>query len=133
MSHLRAKKCQTQNKRMERNSEIEEIILDDVSIDEEIKIDTIEDALAISKKEFLGPKPAKIQKVDLVEVENEVQKLKRFQCQKCPQTFTNQDSFTNHILFHHSRIDCNICEKYFVGGSAFRKHFSDAHLKNFEL
>ena len=122
LSHLRAKKCQTQIKRMKRNSEIEEI-----------KIDTIEDALAISKKEFLGPKPAKIQKVDLAKVENEVQKLKRYQCQKCPQTFANQDSFTNHILFHHSRIDCNICEKYFVGGSAFRKHFSDAHLKNFEL
>ena len=69
----------------------------------------------------------------MVIAETEVQIVKKFQCHKCPQTFKNQDSFTDHILFHHSRIDCNICEKYFVGGSAFRKHFSDAHLQNFVL
>ena len=118
---------------MERNSEIEEIILDDVSIDEEIKIDTIEDALAISKEEFLGPKPAKIQKIDLVEVEKEVQIMKRFQCQKCTRTFVNQDLFTNHIIFDHSGINCDVCQKHFVGVSALKKHFTDTHLANFAL
>ena len=132
-THVRARGCQTQNNSMERNSEIEEIILDDVSIVEEFKIDSIGIALAISKNEFLGPKPAKIQKVDLVEVENAVQILKGFQCHKCPKVCENQESFTNHIISDHSRIDCDVCQKYFVGGSAFRKHFSDAHIATFAL
>ena len=125
-NHLRAMECQNQSL-----LEIEEIVIDEESAFEENKIDSIEDALAKSQEEFLGSKPAKVPKLDLVQGEKEIQIIASFQCRKCPAKFENQLSFSEHVISEHNKMSCNVCQVEFAGSSALKRHVSRNHLKDF--
>ena len=87
---------------------------------------SIEDALAKSKNEFVEPKPAKIAKIDSIEVQKD-NSIETKQCDFCPESFETQDNLTDHVISSHCKITCKVCDKEFPDSLALKKHFTDEH------
>ena len=87
---------------------------------------SIEDALAKSKNEFVEPKPAKIAKIDSIEVQND-NLIQTKQCDFCPESFETQENLTDHVISSHCKITCKVCDEEFPQSLALKKHYTYEH------
>ena len=87
---------------------------------------SIDDALAKSKNEFVEPRPAKIAKINSIEVQKHNQ-IQTKQCDFCPESFETQENLTDHVISNHCKITCKVCDKEFPDSVALKKHFPDEH------
>ena len=87
---------------------------------------SIEDAITKSKNEFVEPRPAKIAKIDSIEVQKEIRILAK-QCDFCHEAFENQENLTDHVVSSHCKITCKVCNREYSHSLALRKHFTYVH------